>query len=231
MQSDSASDGEVNESNISTSSISPTPTCEGRAASLLNLRIGQPKGPMWSLLCCDGKKVFKSGSKVSHMVTCIGFVLYSEESLYYNSPSRLLMVDSLVRSNETYDPNVHDQIYDLKDDWTPQPTAKNIKKAGKNTLGTRGITHVGSCTLVKVNSAQTNKIINHLLNVCPFRMKINERYPVQVSRLVQSVIGTPPPRKKRYSEYTTTSGSQIVSSTFVDDSDTAHTGNVIVSCD
>ena len=116
-------------------------------------------------------------------------------------------------------------MYDLKDEWILQP-AKNIKKAGKNLLGTRGITHVGSCTLVKINSAQNNIIIDHLLNVCPFRTKITERYPVQVSRLVQSVIESPPPRKKRYSDFKTSSCSQIVSSTFLDDNDT---GNVIVS--
>ena len=204
MRSNAESHGEINESHISTSSISPTPTCASNAASLLNLRLGQPKGPMWTLVCYDRKKAFKSGSKISHMVACIGYVLYSEESLYHNSPSRLLMVDSLVRSNETYDPNVHDQMYDLKDDWILQP-AKNIKKAGKNMFGTRGITHVGSCTLVKINSAQNLKIIDHLLNVCPFRTKITERYPVQASRLVQSVIESPPPRKKRYSDFKTSS--------------------------
>ena len=50
-----------------------------RGASLLNLRLGQPKGPMWPLLCYDKRRAFETGTKVSHMVTCIGHFLYSED--------------------------------------------------------------------------------------------------------------------------------------------------------
>ena len=58
------------------------PNSKGRAISKSNLRIGQPKGPMWPLLSYDMKRAFKIGSKISHMVTCLGYVLYSEDSMY-----------------------------------------------------------------------------------------------------------------------------------------------------
>ena len=56
------------------------PNSKGRAISNTNLRIGQPKGPMWPLLSYDMKKAFKMGNKISHMVTCLGYALYSEDS-------------------------------------------------------------------------------------------------------------------------------------------------------
>ena len=101
-----------------------------------------------------------------------------------------------------YDPAIHDQKYDLKDDWIPQVPStiintKTATKRGKNVFGNRGITSIGSCTLTKVNSAQNRKIIDHILNQCPFREKIKEKYPLQISRLEQSVIDSPPPRMKR----------------------------------
>ena len=66
-----------------------------RPVSLLNLRLGQPKGPMWPLLRYDQRRAFETGTKISHMVTCIGHVLYSGDSLYSNFPSRVYMVDCL----------------------------------------------------------------------------------------------------------------------------------------
>ena len=71
-------DGEINEVELSRQT-----NPKGRAASLANLRVGQPKGPMWSLLRCDDKKSFQIGTKVSHMVTCVGSVLYSEDSILF----------------------------------------------------------------------------------------------------------------------------------------------------
>ena len=67
------------------------------------------------------------------MVTCIGYVLYSQDSLYDRSISRLYMIDSIVRSNETYDPQIHDPMYELKDDWISQTQATNTrsKQRGK----------------------------------------------------------------------------------------------------
>ena len=62
-----------------TSSEEVLPNSKGRAISNTNLRIGQPKGPMWPLLSYDMKRAFKIGLKISHMVTCLGYVLYSEE--------------------------------------------------------------------------------------------------------------------------------------------------------
>ena len=38
-------------------------------------------------------------------------------------------------------------------------------------------------------------MIDHLLNQCPFKENIKERYPLQISSLQQSVINSPPPRK------------------------------------
>ena len=73
------------------------PNSKGRAISNSNLRIGQPKGPMWPLLSYDMNRAFKIRSKVSHMVTCLGYVLYSEDSMYDCSPSRVFMIDSIVR--------------------------------------------------------------------------------------------------------------------------------------
>ena len=139
------------------------------------------------------------------MVTCIGNVLYSEDSLFFYSPSRLYMIDCLVRSNENmFFFETHDPMYSLEDDWVSPPIlpkSKFLKTSGntsaKNSFGKRGITHIGVCTLVKVNSAQTRKIIDHLLNQCPFKENLKERYPLQISSLEQSVINSPPPRKNR----------------------------------
>ena len=99
-----------------------TEISDGRAASLTNLRVGQPKGTMWPLLRCDDMKSFQIGTKISHMVTCIGSVLYSEESLFFYSPSLLYMIDCLVKSNETYFPETHDSMYSLEDDWVTPPS-------------------------------------------------------------------------------------------------------------
>ena len=59
----------------------------------------------------------------------------------------LHLVDCLVRSNETYDPAIHDQKYDLKDDWIPQVPStiintKTATKRGRNVFGNRGITSI-----------------------------------------------------------------------------------------
>ncbi|KAI6659663.1 hypothetical protein LOD99_14586 [Oopsacas minuta] len=153
-------DGEINEVELSRKT-----NPKGRAASLANLRVGQPKGPMWSLLRCDDKKSFQIGTKVSHMVACIGSVLYSEDSLFFPSPSQ--------------------------DDWVSPPSLLKSKflktsaenTSAKNSFGKRGITHIGVCTLVKANSTQTRKIIDHLLNQCHFKENLKERYPLQISRL------------------------------------------------
>ena len=199
-----------------------SPNSKGRVVSNLNLRIGQPKGPMWPLLRYDIKKAFKIGTKISHMVTCIGYVLYSQDSLYDRSISRLYMIDSIVRSNETYDPQIHDPMFELKDDWVSQTQATNTKskQRGKNVFGSRGLTHVGTCTLVNTNSAYTNKIIDHLLNLCPFKEKIKARYSLQVSRLLQSVIDCPVPRKKRLSSNISCNEDyQVVSTTELDHRD------------
>ena len=43
------------------------------------------------------------------------------------------MINCVVRSNETYDPAIHDEKYALKDDWISNPPvsmAKFNKKAG-----------------------------------------------------------------------------------------------------
>ena len=61
------------------------------------------------------------------MVTCIGYVLYSEDSLYDISISRVYMIDSIVRSNESYDPQIHHPMIELKDDWVSQTQATNTK--------------------------------------------------------------------------------------------------------
>ena len=143
------------------------------------------------------RKAFKIGSKISHMLTCIGYVLYSQDSLYDSSISRVYMIDSIVRSNESYDPQIHDPMYELKDDWVSQTQATNTKykQRGKNVFSSRGLIHIGTCTLVNINSAHTSKIIDYLLNQCPFKEKLKAKYPLQVSRLLQSVIDCPPPRK------------------------------------
>ncbi|KAI6647729.1 hypothetical protein LOD99_8570 [Oopsacas minuta] len=106
------------------------------------------------------------------METYIGSVLYSEDSLFFSSPSRLYMIDCLVKSNETYFPETHDSMYSLEDDWVSHPSllkSKSLKisagnTSAKNSFGKRGITYIGVCTLVKANSVQTRKIIDHLLN-------------------------------------------------------------------
>ena len=76
------------------------------------------------------------------------------------------MIDSIVRSDETYDAQIHDLMYDLKDDWLSRTEAKNTnsKRRGKNMFGPRGLNHNGSCTLAKTNSVHACKIIDHLLN-------------------------------------------------------------------
>ena len=132
------------------------------------------------------------------------------------------MIDCLVKSNQTYFPETHDSMYSLEDDWvTPHslPKSKFLKTSAgntnaKNLFGKRGITHIGVCTLVKANSAQTRKIIDHLLNQCPFKENIKER-PLQISSLEQSVIISPPPRKNRKA-LLSKSYSQEVSSTEFD---------------
>ena len=206
---------------FSTSRSEDLSNSEGRTISNLNLRVGQPKGPMWPLLRYDMKKAFKIGSKISHMVTCIGYVLYSQDSQYSSSPSRVYMIDSIVKSNETYDAQIHDPMYDLKDDWAPRNQATNTKskQRGKNVFGSRGLTHIGTCTLVNINSAHTSKIIDHLLNQCPFKEKLKEKYPLQISRLLQSVIDCPPPRKKRISNNSCYQEYQAVSTTELDQHD------------
>ena len=142
-----------------TRSEDPLPKSTGRDISNMNLRVGQSKGPIWPLLRYDMKKAFIIGSKISHMVTCIGYVLYSPNSLYDSYPSRVYLIDSIVRSNETYDAQFHDPMYDLKNDWVSPTQAANAKseQRGKNVFGSRGLTHIGTCTLVNINSAQTSK--------------------------------------------------------------------------
>ena len=78
----SSSDGKINEIEFTRQSNFFT-VPKGRAARFTNLRVGQPKGPIWPLLRCDNKKSFQIGTKVSHMVTCIGNVLYSEDSYFF----------------------------------------------------------------------------------------------------------------------------------------------------
>ena len=107
----------------------------------------------------------------------------------------------------------------MKDDWIPQVPStiintKTATKRGKNVFGNRGITSIGSCTLTKVNSAQNRKIIDHILNQCPFREKIKEKYPLQISRLEQSVIDSPPPRKKRSVELCSSCSPKLTSNRF-----------------
>ena len=108
----------------------------------------------------------------------------------------------------------------MKDDWIPQvpSTIINTKiatKRGKNVFGNRGITSIGSCTLTKVNSAQNRKIIDHILNQRPFREIIKEKYPLQISRLEQSVIDNSPPRKKRAVELCSSRSPKLTSNGFV----------------
>ena len=64
----------------------------------MSLRVGQSKGPMWPLLRYDMKKAFIIGSKFSHMVTCIGHVLYSPDSLYESSPTRVYMTKLMMHN-------------------------------------------------------------------------------------------------------------------------------------
>ena len=78
----SSSDGRINEIEFSRQSNFLT-VPKGRAASLTNLRVGQPKVPLWPLLRCDNKKSFQIGTKVSHMVNCIVNVPYSEDSSFF----------------------------------------------------------------------------------------------------------------------------------------------------